>query len=213
MAGRIIAPAATQIFNPDALQQIYASKVLGGDPMLSGPAYAFLKNQQGRQEEGAASYMDSLKTANALNAILEQQDIQAGVDKTIMQQGVEASDKLGIPLDALKAFQMLVSDPNKAGAVAGLTTDKMRATIAKLQSEAANAGRGGSSPSVDTTVEITPFGVIGKVTGKKGATVSEDVIERTRGIFNRQTDKQRAEVPASIRDAQTRFYLSREPRD
>lgn len=213
MAGRQAAPPQPNIFNPDALEQIYAKQTFGG-PEQSGLAYAFLKNAQNNRMDAQQAYLHDLRMANAMNVMLEQGDQQNDLNKTIMTQGVEASDKLGIPLDALKAFQMLVSDPNKAGAVTGLTTDKMRAQIAKMQAEAAAAGRSGAAhePTIDTTTEISPFGVVTKITGKRGAKVSEDLIDQQRGISNRQSAKQLTEVPRTVRDAAGNYYRMREQR-
>lgn len=214
MAGRQAAPPQPNIFNPDALEQIYAKQTFGG-PEQSGLAYAFLKNAQGNRMDAQQAYLQDLRMANAMNVMLEQGDQQNDLNKTIMTQGVEASDKLGIPLDALKAFGMLVSDPNKAGAVTGLTTDKLRAQIAKMQAEAAAAGQRGanSGPTVDTTWSINPLGAEAKVTGKKGAVVSEDVLERNRQTARRLTERQQSEYPESVRRQYRTFMTDREPRD
>lgn len=214
MAGRTAAAPNPQIFSPDALEQIYATKTFGGDPTQSGLAYAFMKNREGIRGDNQQSYLQDLRIANAINAMLEQGDQQNDMNKTILNAGINAGDKLGIPLDATKAYELLIGNPARAGHdVTNLSTDKLRASIAKMQAEAANAGRGGGSgPSVDTTIEITPLGVQGKMTGKKGATVSEDLIEKNRQIFNRLSDKQRSEVPEHIQRQYRQSYTGREER-
>lgn len=183
MAGRVISPAQPQIFNPDALEQIYAKGATGNDPTTSGINYAFLKNQQMNRGDAQQAYLKDLHMANALNAILEQQDIQAGLDKTIMTQSVEASKELGVPLDAMKGYKMLIENPARAGVdITNLSTDKIKSIIAKNQAVAAASGRSGTAAGPEISYTTTPLGTDVRTVGKKGFIPSQELLDKNRRI-------------------------------
>lgn len=183
MVGKLTAPNAA-VFDPDALEQIYAKGLM--DPSVSGYMGTLgMLARKNRRADGA-EYLRSLGDTNKLQAALEQAALEQKHLADMSKLSVEAAEKLGLPIDALIGMGQITL-PNaealgKVKANANLSGDLLRSKIHKNMS----GGEGGGGSGEKTVITTDPLGINTSVrTEVKGRAIDEATVERNAAIARR----------------------------
>ena len=163
---------APQIFTSDPIEQTYAKGTL--DPAMGGIAYAYLQAAHGDRADSQDVYMQSLRSAQDLQAQLQREDNQQDLLKEALKMAPEYAAK-GISASEVPMINRLYKGGTGSSDSAALERAFLIAKANHENAAAAHAGDAGA-PTYTEQNTITPTGIGDTVQTSKGknfATVSK----------------------------------------
>lgn len=128
-----MSPPSYKVFEPDALDAIYAKGQL--DPVMGGIAYAFRKAHEGDSERAQADYLASQDRYNAMARDLDALEAKQRQDLALATVYAKSEDPLGV-----------------------LKQDVLRSIAARNNASAANAGANSGPMTTVQNTYVTPEG-------------------------------------------------------
>lgn len=132
---------APQIFTSDPIEQTYAKGTL--DPAMGGIAYAYLQAAKGDRQDSQDVYMQSLKSAQDLQAQLQREDNAQELLSTALKQGPDYA-KAGISPSEVPLINNLYRGGSGTSNSAGLYRSLIAAEAQQKLAAAAHAGDAGA---------------------------------------------------------------------
>lgn len=149
-----------QIFNSDPIEQTYAKGTL--DPQMGGIAYAYLNAARGDRQNDQDVYMQSLKSAQNLQAQLQREDNQQELLRDALKMAPTYAER-GISADEVPIINSLYKGGSGSSNSAALYRDLIVADAQAKRAAAAHAGDAGADrETLARTVE--PNGQVGTTT-------------------------------------------------
>lgn len=133
---------APQIFTSDPIEQTYAKGTL--DPAMGGIAYAYLQAAKGDRQDSQDVYMQSLKSAQDLQAQLQREDNQQELLRDALKIAPTYAER-GISASEVPIINQLYRGGTGSSNSAALYRDLISADAQAKRAAAAHAGEAGAA--------------------------------------------------------------------